>query len=70
MRSVGGLRKGIHCPPWTDLQRSVMQRPKGNVELKRQPLVLTKGFAISGDLLHLMAKIMKKSRVDWPIQGF
>lgn len=38
-----------------------MQRPKGNVELKRQPLDLTKGFAISGDSLHLMAKIMKKA---------
>jgi hypothetical protein len=70
MRSVGGLRKSIHSTPWTDLQRSVMQRPKGNVELKRPPLLLTKRFAISGDLLHLTSKIMKKGRVDWLFQGF
>ena len=38
--------------------------------MKRQPLDLTKGFAISGDLLHLMAKIMKKSRVDWLFRVF
>jgi hypothetical protein len=47
-----------------------MQRPKGNVELKRPPLLLTKGFAISGDLLHLTVKIMKKGRVEWLWQGF